>query len=548
MEPQTVSTPALPGQADDRRPGRRTDEGVRAPLTATLSLTVSLAIGVFLLAIAVVFAAVHPPYALARFIPLGIAEQNQTAKTWIYVLTILLWLPLSAIIVPRYLDRIARGPAASSLKPLGVVAPGGLALAILFTRLSGSLPWGDGLWVLAAALGVWLALTLALLRRMGSGATPRVLTRLTGHQTPLAIASALLGFGAVISATKGPSWHPVPLLIGGVAMIAVLAIAVRSPRPHVRLADVRLRLGAEALFAVLLLLAIVPAVVIDQRPGIPNLFFPPGIVQYHHDFLLGPANQLLRGGGALMVNVPISQYGVGPIYLLDAYFHLLPIGYGTYGLLDGILTFLFYLGGYGLLRAAGVRRLLAMGGMSVAVGILVLGLRYPIGELPQQGPLRFGLPLAIVLGLTCARRWPASARLARGAAFVALGLSAIWSLEAFAYAVVTLAAMLAVETLLLPAHDRRRWLGRQALASLGACVAAHVVLAGWTLAATGHLPNWGEYGTYIREFLIGGGNATNDVYGFERWPPGFAVASATLAAAVALPIVFARARSLAGLH
>ncbi len=97
------------------------------------------------------------------------------------------------------------------------------------------------------------------------------------------------------------------------------------------------------------------------RGQLPNVYFPPGVIQNQQDYLLGSANQLL-GGGALLVNVPVSQYGVGLIYFLDGWFHLVPIGYGTLGLLDSILTALFYVGGYGVLRVAGTGRLLAVGG------------------------------------------------------------------------------------------------------------------------------------------------------------------------------------------
>ena len=67
------------------------------------------------------------------------------------------------------------------------------------------------------------------------------------------------------------------------------------------------------------------------------MFLEPGIIQVQQDYILGSANQLL-GGGALLVNVPISQYGVGLIYFLYAWFHVAPIGYGTFGLLDWLLT------------------------------------------------------------------------------------------------------------------------------------------------------------------------------------------------------------------
>src|SRR6185503_9941579 len=42
-----------------------------------------------------------------------------------------------------------------------------------------------------------------------------------------------------------------------------------------------------------------------------------------------------------------------------------------------------------------------------------------------------------------------------------------------------------------------------AIAGALACVAAHLVFALATLAASGALPDWGEYLVYLREFLFG---------------------------------------------
>jgi hypothetical protein len=522
--------------------------GAEAPLGPTLALSAALATGALLLGIAVVFAVVHPEHYLVVFSSIGIPEQHQGAKTAMYVLSVAVVAPATAILVPRLADRIARGPAASALSPLAAVITGGLGLAVILVRLSGGLPWGDGLWVLAAALAAWAGASgLLLAGAAGGSAHFRRLTVIGGHPVALWTVAATSVLIAVLCATKRASLHAVPAL--ACAAVAALIVVLYARMPHrrgtPRLGERRAPLRVlDGVFPLVLVLAIVPTVVVGPTLGLPNIFFPPGIVQYHQDFLLGPANQLLRGGGALLVNVPISQYGVGTIYFLDAVFHLIPIGYGTYGLIDGVLTGLFYAAGYLVLRAAGVRRLLAAGAVSVGCVALLYTLRYPVGQLPQQGALRFGLPMAVIFGSTVAERWPRRTALGRTLAVAALGVSSIWALEGFVYSLATFAAATVVAASLHPSRTRRAWAVRQVALALGACAFFHAVLAAWTLAATGHLPDWGQYLVYLREFLLGGG-PSKDTYGFERWSPGLAVALGTLAAAVALPVLVRRERALA---
>ena len=144
------------------------------------------------------------------------------------------------------------------------------------------------------------------------------------------------------------------------------------------------------------------------------------------------------------------------------------------GLLDSLLTALFYIAGYGLLRLAGVGRLLAGAALTVAVLALIYGMFYGVGALPETGPLRFGLPLALILAEVMRARAPGRGALPGAAALVVLGISAVWAFEAFVYTALTFAAIGAVRAWLSPEGDRWRWLARQALLALGACVAAHV--------------------------------------------------------------------------
>jgi hypothetical protein len=63
-------------------------------------------------------------------------------------------------------------------------------------------------------------------------------------------------------------------------------------------------------------------------------------------------------------------------------------------------------------------------------------------------------------------------------------------------------------------------------------VAAHVLFAAVTLIAAGELPDWGQYVTLLKDFLVGDiGGVTYDI---SRWSPGLGVGAAYLGGAIAL--------------
>jgi hypothetical protein len=152
--------------------------------------------------------------------------------------------------------------------------------------------------------------------------------------------------------------------------------------------------------------------------------------------------------------------------------------------------------------------------------------------------------MLIVLAAVATARQPDRVRIARLAGFIALGMSAVWALEAFAYTVFTFAAIALVQAWLAPAGTRRRWLLRQLVLAVAACAAAHVVLALGTLAATGQLPHWGQYLGYVREFLFGG-RAGSISYGFADWSPGLAVDAGAVISAAAIILLLRRSPAVA---
>lgn len=525
------------GEAADRS-GR----GREAGYGSVLGLAAVLSLALLLVLIAVGLLLVPPDNAhlsaLARKL---VNQQNQSVKTAVYVLAFFVVLPAAVIVVPRLADRVAWRAGESGLSALVCVLIAALMLAVICVRLSAAVGWGGGLGVLLGIMLLWWAGSIACLWRACRPPRSAALERIGAHRRRWALAAAVLAFGALVCVTSRRSLGIVPLALGAAVSLAVV-IAVERLRPP------RHRRGGwvfDLAILVILGLAIPDTVVFANSPAIPSVYFDPGVVQFQHDWILGSTNQLL-GGGALLVNVPVSQYGVGLIYFLAGWFHLAPIGYGTFGFLDGILTALFYGTAYVVLRLAGVRRVLA--GAALVLGLLTFvdNFQFFVGQLPEEGPLRFGLPMLVVLGGVIAAREadrPRRALAGWGLAAAGLGVSAIWAIEALAYTSLTFLAVVAAHTWLAPPERRRRVLGRALGGGLAACLAVHLGLALATLAGTGELPHWSQYLGYADAFLFGDAGSIN--YGFATFSPGLAVYAGAFVAAAALLLLVLRVPAIA---
>lgn len=522
------SAAAAPGAAP---PGRA---GFGPALAVAAVLAIAAALGLIALQLLFIHSNLgpHSPYAGL------INQQNQSVKTDVYLIAFLVILPLSLLAGTRIADALAAGPNAAALPALAAGLVAGLAATLIVVRLSGGLPWGDGVRGLLAGVLVFSALAAAALWRALHGGRWRALHALA-RLSPLPFAAAgLLVFGVLLCVTSSASMGALPLGAGAAA--AALALAL-----HRRQLPAAGRVGwvIDAVVVALLLLAIPDLVVFRNPAGLPDIFVDPGIVQFQQDYILGPTNQLL-GGGALLVNDPVSQYGVGLIYFVAGWFHIAPIGYGTFALLDALLTALFYIAGYAVLRLAGVRRPLAIAALGLGVVAFVYHFTYYVGQLPEEGPLRFGLPMVVLAAWVAAERSPRGRAAARAAVLFALGVSALWALEAFAYTAVTYLALAAADAWLRPPAQRARRLARHLAGGVAAILAAHVALALATVAGSGHLPDWGQYLAYVREFLLGG-TAGSITYGFAGWSPGLAVYGGALISAAAVLLLVRRRPELA---
>jgi hypothetical protein len=513
----------------------------RAGFAPALGLTATLACGAMLGLIAAALLVKHPFLrGLGAYVGY-VNQQDQPAKTWLYLAAFLVVLPGALVLGPALADRIARGPNASGLPALVAVLAGALALALVLVRCSSGLPWGSGLGPLLVAALAWAAVAVASLARAARArAWPPLLALARG---PLAARALWSLAGALAFATLLCVTDLRALSVRALVAAAALALAGIGALERVRPAAPR---GAGVVVDVAvvagLALAIPNVVVFHATGGLPSPFYPPGVIQFQQDWMLGPVNQLL-GGGALLVRDPVSQYGVGSLYFIAGWFKLAPIGYGTFGLLDGLLTALLYIAGYGVLRLAGSGRVLAVGAIAFAVLALPYHFYYAVGELPEQGPLRFGLPMVVVVAGVVRARAGGRAPGAEAAILGALGIAAVWALETFGYTLATFLALSAFEAWQAGAAARWAWLRRRLGRGLLACVAAQLAFAAATLLASGSLPDWGEYLAYITAFVSGAAGAVS--YGFASWSPGLAVGAADLISAAAVVLVIVRAPRVA---
>lgn len=512
---ESTRTAAGPGEP---APDRNAMTPAAVPLGVTIALSSLLAIGTFTL-IAPILRGIVPVTTLPDPLP----DHHQDAETLLFVLAFAVLLPFGVWSGARISDRIATGPNADSASALTALLTGLLTLVLIGARLSSEV-------VLSAGSAVWLAVAALALARAAAPRDWAAGARLAPHAAVLWIAVAVLLGGAALAFTTidSISW---PLLIaGGLAIAAFVAALGRVTLPR---AGRRLGTAADAAVVVLLLLAI-PNLEIFAAGGGTADAVQDTIIQFHQNFFLGPANQVLAGD-AMLVDT-LSQYGVGSIYFLAGLFTVIPIGNENLGLIEGVLSALMFAGAWAVMRIAGVSRLLAAFAMLVAVVALVYGLQYPLGGLLQHGAIRFGLPIGVVVGAVSESRWPRAALPGRLLQLLTVGIASIWALEAFAYTVLVALAIVSVALWLAPAGARRREFLRRISQLVVACLLAHFLLAATTLLVTGQLPDWGWYLNTLRQFLVGGiGDLT---YDFSPWSPGLALGALYMVSCVAV-VLFA---------
>ncbi len=503
---------------------------MRAPFAWTLALTVEIAGAAFVTLLGLVLLVNHPVP-----VPCLPLTQNQDAETLLYLSTFLIILPLALMVGPRLADRISNGPHRSGLPALTGLLACALALAIIAIKVAARWPGVDAAVGALGAGAIWWMGAAPVIRRSTRPDPCRPLERLSGAAAPIWTLAGLLTLVVFLCFTNLRALNPLALVLGALLMAGGVAAVERGRVPSL---GRPWTIAADAVLIALILLAVPDLIVVQPElgPGNAQVSFDIAVIQFHQNFLLGPANEVLAGGALLLDTA--SQYGVTLIYLLAAWFTIVPIGYGTFGVFSAMANALVFAGGYGILRLAGVSRLIAAGTVAIALITLVFNTTYPINSIPQNSAVRFGMPMAILLPVVAAQRWPRGRPLAWGIVVAVAGLSSIWSLEAFVYSLATLAPLVFLEAWLRPVTQRPRWLAGRIVHVAAACLCAHVCFAGLTFAATGQLPDWGQYLAYLRAFLFEPLGDLN--FDFPSWSPGLAVGALHLASAAGLVLLVVR--------
>ena len=508
--------------------------GARAALAPTLALTVTLAVACFTVLMAAGELLVDPEPRPPPF-DLG---QRQRLETALYLTAFAVILPAALILVPRRADAIAKTPNGRALPALAAVLAATLGASILAVRAM-----DGGVGAALAATGAWCIGAGLLVARAGRSGAWGPLLALGDRAPALWTLAAALTLGSLLSFASLRSISVPALLLGGAAIGTALMAWWRGAHRRLPRLGPRWGLAVDAALVAVVALAVPDLVIFDSTGpgGDPLAAFERSVIQFHHNFVLGPANEVLHGG-AMLVDAA-SQYGVGSIYFLAGWFQLAPIGYGTFGFLDGALFAVLFAAAYCLLRIAGASRPLASAAMVVAAVVLIYNLPYSVGSLPaQHGPLRFGLPMVIVVAAAACARWPQRARAGLAVQLTAVGAASIWALEALAYSAGTFAGIAGFQAWIERGDGRSRRLARRAALALTACLAAHLVLVGATLAFAGQLPDYGWYLSFLRSFLFG--EVGNITYDFPPWSPALALGAGYAASAAAVVLIVRRRREL----
>ena len=437
---------------------------------------------------------------------------TEHVETLLYPASFALLLPLAVLIARRQLALLPARPDLAALLAVGNLAA--LSALLLLDRVlfdiagSSALRVGFLLSAVSIALGNWAA--TRLLRRRPQ----RVRLPIFAAAIPAAfVVSALLLF--VPNSAFTSFRLSLSLALGAViTLVLVVGTAVRTRRSVVIALDV------------IVALFLIPLLASDF-----NLYH--GSLRNDQDYYVGPANAILHGSPMLVDT--FAQYGVGVMYFLAGIFEVIPIGYGSFQLVNGLLTALEFVLVYVILRLGCRSQLYALLGTAVCLDANVLTGMGPHVRFASTGPLRFGLPWVLITLAVLAAKNPGRRRVFDVAMLAFVGISAIWSLETFIY---TTGVYLAVVTLeLVLQNGSRRERAERAARQLGllalVVVASHVVFAIATRVFGGQWPDWGGYLAYVRLY---GWNGFSSLL-IDPWSLGYLIAALYFVSAAGLVLV-----------
>jgi hypothetical protein len=425
---------------------------------------------------------------------------TEHVETILYPASFALLLPLAVLAAHYQLALVPDRPDLAALFAGGNLAV--LSAVLLLGRLSFALGGSSALRI--EFLG-GAALLVA-----GNWTTTKLVRRRTQpvRLPPFAPAiSAALVVGALLFFVPHGSLTPLHLSTSIEHGVVIALVLIAAPA-------IRVRRSITVAIDVIVAFFLIPLLASDF-----NQYY--GTLRGDQDFYVGPANAILHGSPMLVDT--FAQYGVGVMYFLAGIFEVIPIGYGTFQLVNGFLTALEFVLIYVVLRIGCRSQLYALLGTAVCLVANVLtGIGPHIG-FASTGPLRFGLPWVLITLAVLAEKKPGHRRILDVAMLALVGVSAIWSLEAFVYTTGAYVAVIALELVLQDGSRRERAgrVGRRFGLLASIIVVSHVIFAVATRAFGGQWPDWGGYLAYIRLY---GWNGFSTLL-IDPWSLGYLIAA-----------------------
>lgn len=460
-------------------------------------------------------------YLLVASILLAAFGGGETLESVLYAGAFVAVLPVALAGGARLAGGLDR---AGTLEPVTLALAGTLVVLLVAARgvyaVTGGATIGTPGFV--AALVGWVAVSALAVRRAGDGPS----------RAALRVWLAALCVALALGFPPARLLHPGEL-VATLALAAVLALAyvLLSRRAPGRRWGVALDIAA--------VLALVLLANDVQLYADPEHFYAID-GHLHENFYLGPANDVLHGRPMLVDT--FSQYGVGLIYGLAAWSKVASIGYGAMTLLSALLAAMEIAAVYVILRLARVSRPLAFAAGAVAgIALFFAGALPAPTSHPSLGGLRYLPPYLVVAAAVAGAR---SARFAPWwwAAAALVGLSSVWSVEAFGYSAAAFGGMAALRAALTaPVREGAlRVLVALLVPGVIAVVAAQLVFALLTLVLTGSLPDWGGYVAFLGSYSVDGISSLP----IEPWSPALVTIAVYVGSLAALALMVASGRTV----
>lgn len=388
---------------------------------------------------------------------------------------------------------------------------------------------GPGEAITCVSAGLWLMATSLFLLRAGGPSIGAylflTLVSLTTLALPWLVAGrakvawhSLVGFtGAGAAVVIAAQFMPTQgLTVGGASAALALAVLGTVLIATVEPKGSRIRVALDATVVILIVL------VVAQFPALQSV----QMLQLHENFFLGPVNDISHGRA--MLDGAWSQYGVAVFYVLKLWFWFVPLGYGGLSLLLVVATVGYFLVFYSLLRLGGASVPLAAVAVAVSVCGQILGSSTAYVGFPSIGPLRFGLPLAVIGLAVIAARRPAPARWLEWLQLLVVAVSAVWSFETFVYCAATFLGIHLISAIARGPGWLRIFLRDVIRMVASACVAV-IALSALTAVASGNI-DWGPYFDFLLLYSVDGYSTIP----MQWFSPGGAAAVVVFASAVSL--------------